>query len=255
MSRNIKQILALFLLAGLLWLSDGWGWWDWLKRPMARLSQPIRRVFYQARVETDEGGKQELETAVWQAEIKRLKQENQELRKLLGAPLPADWQFVPAQVLQADKEYLVIDEGEDSGIKVGDQVIVVVEAGVENEAGVEEIKGGVLIGQVDELGLRQSGVRRLYHPESKVRVKTSSGVEGVVQAGAKEELILAEVEQKYGLEENELIISRGGDGWRPGLVIGKVGEVIKVETAVYQQAKVEELVKGDQLVRVWVVKG
>jgi cell shape-determining protein MreC len=244
-----RSWLILLVVSGLLWLVDGRGYFNWLKRPVASLTQPILRRVYQAKLEPvkDEGTQGwQVQQALLEAEIVELKEENQELRKLLGAPLPANWQFVPARVLGFEPGLMKIDVGQDMKVVKDDEVIILAET---------DVKGGILLGRVSQAGPRQAQVQLLSYPETRVNVKTSSGVAGVVRpANKNEDLILDEVLVKEELNSDELVLTRGGDGWLPGLVIGRVGEVKKIETAVYQQAQLQLLANPRTISRVWVVK-
>ena len=49
------------------------------------------------------------------------------------------------------------------------------------------------------------------------------------------------------------MLTRGGDGWLPGLVIGRLGKVNKVDTEVFQTAEIEPIVAVESLKQVFVV--
>jgi rod shape-determining protein MreC len=248
--RNFRFYLVLLGLSGVLWWADGRGWLDWLKRPAAVVAQPIQRRLYRLsrgkQVEPKPAlTKETTEKTVLEAEIWRLKEENEQLRQLLGAPLPPDWQFIPANILQLGEDFLLVDMGEDGGVAKGDQVLVL--------TATEGVKNGVLLGRIEVVGPRQARVRLLNQAESRVKVQSSQGALGVVK-GEDGQLRLTEVLQQDSLERGDLLLTKGGDGWKPGLAVGRVGAVEKVETAVYQQAEVEPVVAIEELTQVFVVK-
>ena len=65
--------------------------------------------------------------------------------------------------------------------------------------------------------------------------------------------MLTEVLQEHKLIENELILTEGKDGFIPGLVIGRVGAISKVDTAIFQQAEMKPVIDVNQLEQVFVV--
>lgn len=250
LTRNFRFYLALLGLSLVLWWGDGRGWLDWLKRPAAAVAQPIQRSLYRLTrgkqaVPKPGLAKETAEKAVLEAEILRLKEENEQLRQLLGAPLPPDWQFIPANILQLGEDFLLVDVGKDGGVSENDQILALTET--------EGVKSGVLLGKIEVVGPRQARVQLLNQAESRVKVQSSQGALGVVR-GEDGQLRLTEVLQQDSLEQGDLLVTRGGDGWKPGLAVGRVGAVEKVETAVYQQAGVEPIVEIERLTQVFVVK-
>lgn len=60
----------------------------------------------------------ELEAAIF-----ALEKENSSLRKLLGAPLPSKWHFLPAKIIGKDGEDYIIDQGKTEGVILGQAVM------------------------------------------------------------------------------------------------------------------------------------
>jgi len=249
---NWRVFLGLLLVSGFLWWSDGRGWWKWLHLPIDRLVQPVRHRLYVTSQKLwggaellDEGWQGEAETIIEKAELLRLRKENEGLRKLLGAPLPADWQFIPAEILQKLDEKLVIGVGRRSGIKAGDLVMGLVK--------IKNTETGWLIGRIEKTEERQSQVQLLTDKNMIVKAITEIGIEGIIEA-EEGKLLMKNVLQEKILDKGDLVLTKGGDGWLGDLVIGRVSQVIKVESAVYQQIEVKGLTKIENLEQIFVVR-
>lgn len=183
------------------------------------------------------------EKSVFEAEIVNLREENARLRDLLGAPLSPGWQFLPAPVVALEADVLTLGVGEASGVKDGQAVMAYQKASINN---------GVVLGRVFEVWGRQSKVRLLSSPQLSVKAKTSSGASGVV-IGDGQMVWLNQVVQAERLVSSDLILTAGGDGWLPGLVIGRVGETVKAESAIYQNAKVDLIIDPGSVVNAYLV--
>ncbi len=173
-----------------------------------------------------------------QAEVAKLKAENRELRKLLGAPMPASWQFIPAKILSLKDEWLTLNVGSKDGISPGMNVLLLAEG-----------NQGILIGRVGRVDpyLAQADLI------SNARVRTTAGATGKIKR-QNSSLELLEVEQKYNLSQGDLIVSEGKDGWLPDLPVGRVGKIDTVPTAIYQSAQVEPIVELGSISQIFVVK-
>lgn len=173
-----------------------------------------------------------------QAEVEKLKAENQELRKLLGAPFPASWQFIPAKILSLKDDRLTLNVGSKDGVETGMNVLVLGEA-----------NQGIVIGKIAGADQYLAKVNLI----SDARVKTPTGAVGkLILQG--QTLKLIEVEQKHNLEPGELVLTEGKDGWLPDLLVGRVGKIEKIATAVYQSAAIEPLLDFQAISRVVIVR-
>jgi len=249
---NWRVFLGLLLVSGFLWWSDGRGWWKWLRSPIDKLVQPVRHKLYISsqklwgRAELlDEGWQSYGEQSIMEAEIVRLKKENEELRKLLGAPLPANWQFIPGKILQKLNDKLIIGIGSEAGVKMNDLVMGLVK--------VENTETGWLIGKIGKIKARQSQVQLLTDENIVIKARTKMGIEGIVEA-EEGKLLMKNVLQEKNLNKGGLVLTKGGDGWLADLVVGKINKIIKVESAVYQQIEVKGLTELESLEQVFVVR-
>lgn len=173
-----------------------------------------------------------------QAEVEKLKAENQELRKLLGANRPAAWQFIPAKILSLKADRPTLSVGARDGLEPGMNVLVL-----------GEEQSGILIGRISRVEPYLSDVDLV----SDVRVRTGAGAVGklILQGPT---LKLIEVEQKYSLTQGDLVLTEGKDGWLPDLPVGRVGRIENIATAIYQSAAIEPLLDVKAISRVVVVR-
>ena len=110
----------------------------------------------------------------------------------------------------------------------------------------------MLIGKISKVQNYEAEIELFEAEGVEVKVVTESGAKGVVR-GSGEVIRLESVLQGQDLKEQELITTAGQDGWPAGILIGKVGKIEKIETAIYQSAEVIKLVNVDSLGQVFVV--
>jgi len=173
-----------------------------------------------------------------EAEVIKLEAQNESLRRLLGAKLPAAWQFIPAKILNLKDGRLTLNSGSKDGVGPGMNVLLLAEG-----------NQGILIGKIDRADPYLAQVDLI----SEIRVRTGAGAVGKIKR-QNLSLELLEVEQKYSLRQGDLILSVGGNGWLPDLLIGRVGKIDNVPTAVYQSAQVEPIIDPEAMFQVFVVK-
>ena len=180
-------------------------------------------------------GELEREVSQLRVENRELKIENSNSRRLLGAPLSMDWNFLPVKVI-GQTRYLIIDKGREGQIQV-DMVLIFEK---------------VLVGRVVEVSERLAKVILPSDSESQIKVKTKTARGMVIGEG--EGLFLDKVLQKEELRVDDLVITSGEDGIFPAnLLIGKIKEIEKEERQPFQKAQVEPLVDYDKLETVFLI--
>ncbi|MBU1085466.1 MAG: rod shape-determining protein MreC [Candidatus Beckwithbacteria bacterium] len=238
----MRKIAILLVLSLAIFILDKGSYFNWLKSPILKVIRPVQLNLRGVAVEKMVNGNEVFEL-IDKAEMIKLRQENERLRELLGTKISPAWKFIPANILKSEGESLVIDVGSEIG--VSSEMVVV---GLARD----KVNNGVLLGRVDEVFFMQSKIRLLKSADSNLGVVTESGSVGVV-TGDGEKLNLRQVLQKQDLVKGELILSKGGDGWPADLVVGRVGEVFRVDTKIYLEAKIDELIETDNLSQVFVV--
>jgi cell shape-determining protein MreC len=244
--------IGMYLLLSLLLLGlNQLGWLDWLKRLTDPTTAPVKQFLLNAdravvswwEQATNQGSSAvflgeriatlEAEMISQKAQIDKLQGENQAMRDLLGAPLPASWQFVSAQVVGRHDQMLTINQGQDQGVAVGDPVVI----------------SQVFVGEVVEVLPRQAGVRSVLHPDSQTQVvvRKSNLTGKVVVHGGR--LYLEEVAVGKGLQPGSLVTRQ-----EDGLVLGEVGKIVSSDQESFQRAEVVWPLEVEALQNVFVVK-
>jgi len=178
------------------------------------------------------------EALVEQEEIKRLKEENERMRYLLSADVPASWHFEPVRVIaRTDNEWL-IDAGDRRGVNKGMMVME------------DEIFLGV-VGQVSEA---VSQVELAGVGNASLEVKTVFGSRGILKRD-QGKLWIEQVLQADRLEPGDRVITLGNIQVSEGVVVGVVGEVELEESDVYKRAVVDWPVVERQGDIVFLVRG
>lgn len=187
--------------------------------------------------------KSEAEIAALKAKIASLVEENTAQKRLLSAPLPKDWQFLPVRVIGLENETLTIDSGAKEGV----------------QKGMVAVWGENYLGKVSEVSENLAQIRLSSFFEEKLVVRIV-GEKDKAQTLAKGLLVgrgqgKMRVEQILASEEvfaGDLVLApiEGGD-----LLVGKVEEVIKPEGEVFKTAQVKRLYQLDELVTIFLIRG
>lgn len=249
----MRNLFTFLTLSFLLLAIDFFGWLGPVRAGVEKGSNPLKLSLHRAmsnvkcqmsnvrysREELMELKKRteelERESSKLEARSLRLEAENEAMRRLLQAPLPAEWKFLPAQVLGRTR-YLSIDKGKRDGVKKG--LVAIFE--------------NILVGRVVEVSEKSAKIILASDPESKITVRTGN-VRGIL-VGEGERLILTQVLQKQTLEVGNLVVTAGeNEIFPPNLLIAKIKAIEKEERQPYQKAAVEPLVEYDQLETVFLI--
>lgn len=234
------KFLAFLLLSLAVFLLDKKGWLDFLKRPVEKATNPLKLLVFREKSawgEVSTSRVQELEREVAELKVnnQNLKEENQACRRLLQAPLPPSFSFLPAKVLALGEDNFLIDKGSDQGLKAG-QVVV-----LEN----------IFLGQVSQVNPQNAWVKTVFNLEIKGRT-FSTRAPGLVKEKAGR-LFLSEVLQQEALEKEDLVVVFGEENIPRDLILGKIKEVKKEAPEIYQEAELELMVDYDKLEVVFVI--
>lgn len=223
---------------------------DWLNLPKSLVQRPLiwteERIFtaFRKTKEAPLVSEEKLrQLAVSQNDLLACQEENEKMRKLLGAPLPPKWKFMDARVIGQVNGQLRIDKGQAEGVKEGANII----------------SENILVGKVVNLGANDAWAQMVNSPESKIPVVVKKPGSAGVQArglliGQGGGLLLDRVLQSEDIQKGDLVVSSGEADWLPELLIGTIAEVLPKTAEVYQKAKVEPLVDYDKLRIVFAVR-
>lgn len=169
-------------------------------------------------------------------------EENEKMRKLLGAPLPPAWKFLPAKVVGL-AEKMRIDKGRKDGI----------------EEGMVVLSENILLGKIVSVNRGASLVQLPTMPGVKIPVAVkrtgSSGVQarGLLLGQYGGRLVLDRVLQSEDIQKGDLVVTSGDESWPADLLIGQITEVLPKSAEIYQKAQVKPLLDYDKLRIVFIV--
>jgi len=250
---QVYYLLAIFLVIFLLGLTG-------IFRPAQSLLEktlviPVKQKVYDwQRFSKKELGdcqlKNEKETAELKAKIASLTEENLAQKRLLSAPLPKDWQFLPVAVIEVKDETLTLSLGKRDGIREGMVALL----------------GETYLGRVTLVSEELSQVRLPSFLEEKLLVKiVSSEVEKIVSfpdqvtlgkglsvGRGQGRIRVEQILSSEGIAKGNLVITNveGTD-----LLVGEVEEVIEKKGEVFKSALVKRFYNPEELDTIFLVRG
>lgn len=183
------------------------------------------------------------------AELKTLREENEKLRRYLDFFEEKEHDHVLADIVsqeafvnpQEENPHIVINKGENDGVKKGYLVV--------NEQ-------GVVVGKVSSVGPASAELILVTNSESRLAasVQNSDRTSGVVEGSLGLTMEMNFIPQSEEVNVDDLVTTSGLEKDIPrGLAIGKVAEVEGSRNRVWQRATVEPLVDLDELTVVSVL--
>jgi cell shape-determining protein MreC len=163
-----------------------------------------------------------------EGELARLREENVSLRRLLEAPLSADWNFLPARVIGVYQHGWWMNQGRRNGVTEG--MVVLVEG---------HLAG--LVNLVEERRARVVAIDSDQHKlEVVIRSQQTSEVTGQgVLTKRGDRLVVEQILPVDEVYSGDLVLTKGSDQVLPDVPIGVISSVIQTEeTALYQQVEV-----------------
>ncbi len=177
----------------------------------------------------------------------RLKRDNQALRDQFETQETFEYKLLPASVIGSQgnlshPSVLIVDQGENSGVKEGMAVV---------------LKNN-LLGKIDAISDNFSKII-LTHNERFVTLARSSetGALGVAR-GTGDFILFDQVSINETIGKDQMVLTRGeinekGFGIPPDFIIGKISSVNKNESLPNQSAKVESIVDISKIDLVFIV--
>ena len=177
-----------------------------------------------------------LELTVDAVQARRLREENEILKSQFATGQVQPEVFLPAQVTGYNR-YLFINKGKKDGVKTG-QIAVL---------------NTVLVGRVLMAEDNSSKIILPVDPEEKISaITTTNHSKGIVKGAFSVDLVLDDVLSADKLDPEETIETYGQENIPSGLVIGKIKEVQKSESAIFQKAKAKPLIEYGKLRMVFI---
>jgi len=171
--------------------------------------------------------------------------ENNVLREALDL-LPRDMYTLETSAVighdpSGTHKWIVINKGKKHGLEKGMPVIV---------------RGGILVGSLEEVFYTTSQVKLITHPESAINAHVASThAKGLVRGRYGLGILMDRILQTESVQVGESVVtSEIGELFPPGLYIGKVQEIRRSEDNLFQQAVLVSPVDLTDLLFISVIK-
>lgn len=192
----------------------------------------------------------ERETAELKVKIASLTEENLAQKRLLSAPLPKDWQFLPVKIVEVKDETLTLGLGEQDGVKEG----------------MIALSGETYLGKVTLVSKEISQVRLPSFLEEKLLVKFVSGNaetvisfpdqailgKGLSVGRGQGKIRVEQILSAEKIEKGNLVITNVQG---TNLLIGVVDEVVEKRGEVFKNALVKILYNPEELDTIFLIRG
>ena len=179
------------------------------------------------------------------ASLRGMQGENNVLRQLLNFTQEnPQYQYQTAALIGRDPspylKFITLNAGSSEGVRSGMPVVT---------------EGSVLVGRVDQVGLRSCKVQLLNDLSSAVNVRLQSGgVTGLAGGQADGSLLMQYVPLDATLTENDIALTSGLGGNLPrGLVVGQVVGIDKRDVDLFQSAHLRPAADYDRLTVLLVI--
>ncbi len=249
---ELRTFLVLFLLSLLLLFFDSRGFLNPVKSVASIVVMPVQYGFYSAKLglqdtfsfltfwKSGEARIKNLELRnlaliSHEQEVKDLHKENDVLRKQMGESALIPKQMYPATVLFSG-DYLEIAGGLVDGIREGQPVVI-----FDN-----------YIGKISKVNPRTSIVQLPSDPDAKTPVK-SGQARGLLVGQFNSSMSLEKVAQNEQISVDDLVLTSGEGDLVPNLIVGRIKEIKKSESDLFQTATVVPIVDFTGLTTVFVI--
>lgn len=179
------------------------------------------------------------------AELKETTWENKLLRKQLDLSPEKDLKLISSFIIGRSSpefgQYIIIDKGQNSGIKKNQAVIA---------------SSGILVGKIIETSSKTSKILLITDINSSVSaIIQETRASGIVKGEHGTGLIMEMIPRDEKIEIGKTIITSGLEGFFPkGLLIGKTKNTISSPSSIFQKAIIEPPINIQELEMVFIVK-
>lgn len=220
------------------------------------ITSPIKHFTFQSLHPTesiDKVRQENISLRMQLAKQKEMEKENQALHDQFHTTTPPSTKLLPANIIgmvgfvpgSSEVDEIIIDKGQADGVKNGSIIV----------------SKNNLVGRVAKASAHISDVYLISHKGVSFTVTTSkTSALGVIKGAGSGSIILDNVVLSDKLEKGDMVVTKGdinanGQGFPPGLVVGKVGAIYKMTSALFQTAEVESLIDFSRLSKVFVIIG
>jgi rod shape-determining protein MreC len=240
-SKKWPFFLFLIIFSLVILFFDKFGFISFIKGGLEKIYIPFGHKLYQPRISSEAEPESQQKIVKLEAEIVNLKKENSDFRRLLGAPLPSSWHFLPAMVIGNDNGVLLVDKGQKDGVVVNQAVIF----------------NDFMVGKIIETGENLSRLQTPNNPDFKLAAIVKSpnnenlSARGLilVQGGR---LVLDQVLMEEKIAVGDIVMSALDRNIPADIPLGTITNISK-PSAVFQKAEIEPMVISSQLKNVFLI--
>lgn len=240
----ILTVISVFLI-----ILSGLGYLNGFTGFLENLTVPVQRTtfgfLHSKRNDTEEISKLKEENGKLLSQIidqKELQKENNALRDQFQETSIPSRKLLLATIVGSFDNQIMIDKGTNENLKTGDIVIV------KNN----------LIGKISKVSEHTSAVDLINGEKISITAKTfQSEAIGIVK-GQGGNIVIENVVLSDKLKKDDIVVTKGdvdssGNGFPPGLVIGKIATVNRKASNLFQSAEIESFLNFDKLEKVFVI--
>lgn len=175
-------------------------------------------------------------------ELEGLREENQFLRQALGLKLKEEFKLSLARVRGGDlgAGFFIVDKGKKDGITSGQPIIN---------------NNKVLVGKIENVYEDFSRAVFIFYPQNKISAKIiNKNVLGIIRVNPKKEMVMEIPSSPQDIEVGDLVVTTGkGSIYPPGLLIGKIEDIEKIDTSPFLKARISPLFDPAQTEMVFII--
>ena len=178
------------------------------------------------------------------AKQNELEKENKALHDQFETSNPAPTKLLSATIVGTNDDQIIIDKGASDALKIGEIIVY-----KDN-----------LVGKIVNVSQHLSIVNLVTRDDTVFTAKSAkTDTLGVVKGTGGETILFGNVVLSDKLEKDDLVVTKGdldskGQGYPPGLIVGKIISVNKKASNLFQQADVKSLVNFSKLNTVFVME-
>lgn len=256
----IFLVLVLCIIAGLLMLTDSFGWLKRLKNSLYLVVSPFQKIFSSASIKANqtvsfffnikqivqENHKlraENLDLISQLAQYNDLFKENETLRQALNFQQSSGQKLTMARIISqsnlGDRRVIMIDKGTNHGIFKGMPVVV---------------PPDILVGKVIESSANFSFFLPLVSYQSQIQaVVQNTDTPGILKGQDSRLLLMDMIPQDKELGIGDLVVAVSNLNMSTSLLVGQIEEIIRTDLGVFQKALVKPLVDLSNLDLVAVI--
>jgi len=201
-------------------------------------------VFTEARTITSKNKALQEQNLVLRNEVAQLNQfqeENDKLRAQLGAPELDKFKLIPAKIISKDNGISVVYDKNESVIK-----------------GSVVVYKNNFIGRVINQTNRSASIALVTDPSTQMAVNIINNdkkiVKGISTGQFGTGITVDRIEQNENISKGNLVVLDKSPGAPAGIVVGEILEVDKIESDLFQRAKVSSFIEFDSLDTVFIIQ-